>query len=1156
MRPFWATKDTYEREDDESERLVRPSPKVKPPRRDLRRDTIDPEEDSDDEETKEDDDRSLNYKTIGGSLSGRVVSRFVQGKGKKHPEWVKVRNEDDVVTRVAPDTLKEEPGKYEKVPKNEPVERGGIRPPRKPQKPQKPHYHKEHLPHPQWPDPRPLPKKPPQPPKLVKPVKKVPVPVPPEPETQPKPKPPGWVWEKRKLASDVVARFLDAKKKHKQKVEQRKKRDQRKPKPQKKPPKMVTVRRKDDEKVVQVSEETLKEKGGEYEKLDKKDQPVPEPEAKKPPPEEKPEAKKPTEDTSKDDAFYSDAGGKLREQAKSNPSLAAKLKVFSDPTSQFSGIAKENPGFQLAPFFKGVDLPSGIETFGDIFKALQKSVPQKGKKKPPTPAPEKSKAGEPKAPEPAVEAPKAEEPKAPAPAVEAPKAEEPKAPEPSAETPKTEEPKAPEEPSTEEKPKKEKGKKDKGEKKEKPKKDKKDKSKKDKFAPFDDPVQSTSRVFNETEEGREVFSEMKSTFGKELAAKFVQSGFLLNDAKNVLVTHSTAKVPLSIGKLDSFVNGASKYYAEPGAKVPPPKTAKDMFGVERPWDELSPQEQRATGHAGKVVGMSMAARERVSGALKSSGLPDNFAKSMSSFMLGGRKGTSGAAWVSYNDALSDSSPPISPEKATKLFGKMRNPKDQEVLAGYYQGKTFQEANKKFFGGDTILNERLSDDDFINQLEMGTAFVRERDKAIPLGVPKKNLARRFRMRAVEKLKTLHPERAAKIQARVDKIEAREYDLDHSEWKKNHSAWETETRQRNTRRNRLLKKLLKEHKDTTSEDWENSIEFKREGLLKRDDPPEPVEPTKPVRYGLSGDKKDLAEQMHESLASQPEIPTEEPTPESTPRVKEARVVGRWLAYSTCWNGKAMGTTASDRVSVYWGVDPYPKGHEGFAPYAPWSQAHARDLGEADFGKLLASAREWLKKSPVLSAEGMNPDAQFRAALDLAIHSTENGRYSVGLHPELYNTLLAKLAGAPDPAKETLTTIQSGRTAGCVYEPTGERPMKASSVIRQHALKLAGTNPAVSYELLELADKVAQEEQGEGDQGQGQEQGQQKQGGQIPEAFKENIEKMKEKAKDKDDDKDEGKKEAYLKLRSACIRTASENPHLRPAMLPVLQLIKQIG
>lgn len=80
----FATKTKPEKEDEEAERLVRPSPPKKPPRKDLRRERVkegDPDVDAGDR--GDDDDLSLNYK--------RVARRWVAGAKKKdqEPEWAK-----------------------------------------------------------------------------------------------------------------------------------------------------------------------------------------------------------------------------------------------------------------------------------------------------------------------------------------------------------------------------------------------------------------------------------------------------------------------------------------------------------------------------------------------------------------------------------------------------------------------------------------------------------------------------------------------------------------------------------------------------------------------------------------------------------------------------------------------------------------------------------------------------------------------------------------------------------------------------------------------------------------------------------------------------------------------------------------------------------
>jgi hypothetical protein len=235
--------------------------------------------------------------------------------------------------------------------------------------------------------------------------------------------------------------------------------------------------------------------------------------------------------------------------------------------------------------------------------------------------------------------------------------------------------------------------------------------------------------------------------------------------------------------------------------------------------------------------------------------------------------------------------------------------------------------------------------------------------------------------------------------------------------------------------------------------------------------------------------------------------------------------------------------ERQAVYWGVEPYPAGKEGFEPYAEWQQAHARDLGEGDFNQVLTAARSWLRQ-PVLAKdiEGVVRDTQLRAALDLAIRDHDQGRYSVGFHPALYNQLLARLAG--EPKNETLTTITAATTPATVMNTNestygvsvGEVSMKASTQITAFAARIASTHPELAYDLIDLASKVA---------------------GELPPALKEHMFKKKEDGGDKGQDEDQGQQKqaaAYQNLRALIIRTAAKHPEARQAFLPILSELKK--
>jgi hypothetical protein len=105
-----AKKEHAEREDDEAERLVRESPKLKPPRRDKRRETVRPDSDPDtdgDPDLKS-KDKSLNYKVV-GSIAARVAQRFA---AEKVPA---IKREDGSRVFVNPETLKTKPGEYAEI---------------------------------------------------------------------------------------------------------------------------------------------------------------------------------------------------------------------------------------------------------------------------------------------------------------------------------------------------------------------------------------------------------------------------------------------------------------------------------------------------------------------------------------------------------------------------------------------------------------------------------------------------------------------------------------------------------------------------------------------------------------------------------------------------------------------------------------------------------------------------------------------------------------------------------------------------------------------------------------------------------------------------------------------------------------------------------
>jgi 2'-5' RNA ligase len=98
-----ATKTDAEREDEATEKLVKPSPKKKPPRKDLRNERVESEDDPDLD--TDDDDLSLNFKKVATSLFAemavRVAARYLDAKRdrpsrkERKKEKMKQREEEE-----------------------------------------------------------------------------------------------------------------------------------------------------------------------------------------------------------------------------------------------------------------------------------------------------------------------------------------------------------------------------------------------------------------------------------------------------------------------------------------------------------------------------------------------------------------------------------------------------------------------------------------------------------------------------------------------------------------------------------------------------------------------------------------------------------------------------------------------------------------------------------------------------------------------------------------------------------------------------------------------------------------------------------------------------------------------------------------------------
>lgn len=163
-------------------------------------------------------------------------------------------------------------------------------------------------------------------------------------------------------------------------------------------------------------------------------------------------------------------------------------------------------------------------------------------------------------------------------------------------------------------------------------------------------------------------------------------------------------------------------------------------------------------------------------------------------------------------------------------------------------------------------------------------------------------------------------------------------------------------------------------------------------------------------------------------------------------------------------SLGTSkVTTKTSHYRGIEP-----GSVTPYPTWHPADR--VTEADGKRILAEAR----KNVNLKIEGRIPDTAYREALDHAIHSLDDGKFSKGLHPTVYNSLLAKLAGEA-PLPSTLLTV------------TAMTNKKVASSLRTLAASLVETAPTAAFSIVEMADtlekQAQQEQEGQGEQKQAQ-------------------------------------------------------------------------
>lgn len=135
----------------------------------------------------------------------------------------------------------------------------------------------------------------------------------------------------------------------------------------------IKVRHKDTGKVVLISEDTLREEGSKYEKVDSKEDGG----------EEVPE-----------NAEATKHGEYLRRLSEGNEKVQRILKDVLNPKSDIGGLAEGNPKLPASAILSGVKLPEGLKTIGDVVTALKAKAPKPKEKGKPSGEGAPSKPGE------------------------------------------------------------------------------------------------------------------------------------------------------------------------------------------------------------------------------------------------------------------------------------------------------------------------------------------------------------------------------------------------------------------------------------------------------------------------------------------------------------------------------------------------------------------------------------------------------------------------------------------------------------------------------------------------------------------------------------------------------------------------------------------
>lgn len=667
-------------------------------------------------------------------------------------------------------------------------------------------------------------------------------------------------------------------------------------------------------------------------------------------------------------------------------------------------------------------------------------------------------------------------------------------------------------------------------------------------------------------------------FPKESRAALIQANLHPDDVED-LVRYYEAVASKPEKDITAFAERVGKFYETDPSKVSVPETIQTKKGNFVPFTALSSQEQAEAyrAHQIKTVAISLAAKKNIQDSLSKTlpkGTDPVVAVGLTQVLLKppgeARAAVSQhAADMVFDRATSQSGVHVPPKAAKKLMESLSgNPDAQRIVVAYLQGNDLNTAKNLFIAkGPTgwgafkkglgtavsmaatpakmlwsLLKDDDDDDDDREEkeaivddfrdisewsspkdigkgIQSARNFMKIRARNYPLELAsERDPGDNFKRMVLHRIETLAPQKAAPTKLYLEQQEIADYDRDQADYEQKLAEWEIEVE------HRLVPEPKKPDrtKYSTPGAWQEAVRAYN-GLLEdrqaalwtlEQENPKPVPPVKPAHYDRVKNPKATRDLRKWLLAEQFAQHGEKTA---------ARVAARFVISS--YPTPSSMAPVSEKAAVYNGVAPteYPR-------YNGWQQPAQRDFGETDWEMILGAAKDWLQ-TPVLKRPlpGTVRDTQLRAALDLAIYS---GPYNGAIQPNIYNMLLARLAGADE--NTTLLTQRQATNNSPLGDQGSQKVanMKASNEIRKLAAKYAAENAPLAYDLMDLATKIAQDEEQDEDQGQKQ-------------------------AQDQGQDQDQGEKQAkkYASLRAAVISAAQKNPEARAAFMPVLQAVKSL-